>query len=344
MELVRCTSVFDAERRFAPTFDESVKMTVEADRIILAVGQHADLGFLGPDFSGLRVDRGLIVVDGDSQVTTLPAVYAGGDAVNGPSTVAEAAGAGRRAAIALDASLTAEGTAIRRPGAGSCEGGAGGLLDFDPACLIPSEPLNPPKRAPEDRTVDVEDVATVHLTEAIGEVARCFNCGCVAVSPSDLAPALVALDAAVVTTKRRVAAKDFFAARPAQSTVLDPDEVVTEIHIPASSAGGFQGYSKFRIRQSIDFPIVGVAVWMKLGGTRIEDVRIALGAVAPIPIRATRAEEFIKGKEINEDVAALAGALALEGVRPLAENSYKAQIAKTLVKRAVLAASQRQNG
>jgi CO/xanthine dehydrogenase FAD-binding subunit len=83
---------------------------------------------------------------------------------------------------------------------------------------------------------------------------------------------------------------------------------------------------------------------MKLAGARIEDARIALGAVAPTPIRATSAEEFIKGRVMSEDVAASAGALAIEGVRTLGKNSYKAQIAKTLVKRAVLAAGQDQSG
>jgi NADPH-dependent glutamate synthase beta subunit-like oxidoreductase/CO/xanthine dehydrogenase FAD-binding subunit len=335
MELRRCTSVFDGECRFSPTFDESTTLTIEADRIFLAVGQRAELDFVGPD-GGPKVDRGLIAVDAASQLTSLTGIYAGGDAVTGPSTVVAAIAAGRRAAAALGSSLAEESP----PEGSNGDWARRGLLDFDPSCLLHSDQMKAPRRALAERTVEAEDVTTVDFAHALAEVSRCFNCGCLAVTPSDLAPALIALDAVIITTKRSIPAQGFFAAGRARSTVLDPDEVVTEIRVPASSSGGYQAYTKFRIRQSIDFPMVGVATWMRLTGATVEDARIVLGAVAPIPVRATEAEEFLKGRETTQDAAASAGALAVEGVRPLVKNGYKAQIVRTLVKRAVLAAGQ----
>ena len=308
LELRRCTSVFDGECRFSPTFDDSMRMTIEADRVFLAVGQRAELDYLSASSDGPKLQRGLIAVDASSQLTSVDGVSAGGDAVTGPSTVVEALAAGRRAAQALDRSLRVNETEV-----GSSSGGRpAALLEFDPSCLVHSEGLRAPRRAPMDRTIDQEDVVSVDLANALAEVARCFNCGCMAVTPSDLAPALLALDATVVTTKRNIRAQDFFAARQAQSTVLDSDELVTEIRVSASSSGGVQAYTKFRVRQSIDFPIVGVTTWMSLDGPTVKDVRIALGALAPVPLRAWNAEDLIRGKEMTEDLAASASALALE--------------------------------
>lgn len=101
MELIRCTSVFDTEGRFAPTFDTAVKKKVEADQIIMAIGQTADLSFIGSKWS-LKVNRGLVVADKQTQGTNIPGTFAGGDVTSGPSTVIEAIAAGRRAAWAID--------------------------------------------------------------------------------------------------------------------------------------------------------------------------------------------------------------------------------------------------
>ncbi len=156
--------------------------------------------------------------------------------------------------------------------------------------------------------------------------------GCIAVHPSDTAPALIALDAKIVTSKRTLAAQDFFDVKVPGNTVLDTDEIVTEIQIPAPAAGTKSAFLKFALRKAIDFPIVNCAAVVSGG-----KARICLNAVAPKPYRATKAEEAIAGKAINEANAEAAGAAAVTGAVPLEANKYKVQIAKTLVKRTLLA-------
>lgn len=158
--------------------------------------------------------------------------------------------------------------------------------------------------------------------------------GCFAVHPSDTAPALIALNATIVTTKRQIKAEEFWAVRYPKSTVLEPGEIVTAIYVPAPPAGAKSAFLKFAIRKSIDFPIVNCAVLVGGGAPRI-----ALNAVAPKPYRATKAEAAIAGKAINEETAEAAGAAAVEDAIPLNTNNYKVQIARTLVKRALLASA-----
>jgi xanthine dehydrogenase YagS FAD-binding subunit len=156
---------------------------------------------------------------------------------------------------------------------------------------------------------------------------------CIAVHPSDIAPALIALNAKVVTTARTIAAENFWDVKVPVSTVLAPGEIITEIQIPAPPAGAKSAFMKFAIRKSIDFPIVNCAVMVGGGAPRI-----ALNAVAPKPYRAIKAEAAITGKPINEANAEAAGTAAVEDARPLQATKYKVQIAKTLVKRTLLAA------
>jgi len=158
----------------------------------------------------------------------------------------------------------------------------------------------------------------------------------VAVSPSDVATALVALDAKIKTTKRTVKAEAFFAARPRKSTMLDDDELLTEIQIPAPKAGSKQNFIKFRTRSTIDFAIVSVASVLDVKAGKVAQARVALGAVAPNPVRARNVEEFLKGKELTEDLAKAVGAMAVKEANPLLKNSYKVAVTKTLVERALL--------
>ncbi|NLA75066.1 MAG: molybdopterin dehydrogenase, partial [Deltaproteobacteria bacterium] len=157
--------------------------------------------------------------------------------------------------------------------------------------------------------------------------------GCIAVNPSDTAPALIALDAKVVTDKREINAEDFFDVRQPGNTVLEQGEIITEIQVPAPLKGAKSAFIKFALRKSIDFPIVNCAVMV--GG---KDPRICLNAVAPKPYRAIKAEEALDGKKINEVSASAAGEAAVADARPLTAAKFKVQIAKTLVKRAILAA------
>jgi len=156
------------------------------------------------------------------------------------------------------------------------------------------------------------------------------------VGASDVACALVALNATVVTTKRTVAADRFFRASATSSTILAPDELIKEIRIPKPPAGARQSYDKFTLRQPIDFAVVSVASVLTVKDGICKDARIVLGAVAPEPVRARATEARIKGRAIDEKIALEAAQAAIQGAVPLAMNDYKAEITKTLVKRAIL--------
>jgi CO/xanthine dehydrogenase FAD-binding subunit len=185
-------------------------------------------------------------------------------------------------------------------------------------------------------SIDVEDVPGLSMAELETEARRCVSCGCLAVGPSDLAIALVALDASIVTTQRTIAAKAFFTATAECSTVLEPDELIREIQIPKPPKGARQSYRKFTLRKPLDFAIVSVASIITSQNGICSDARITLGAVAPAPWRASAAEDAIKGKPLTEAAAREAADMALDGATPLSMNAYKAEIARVLVKRSIM--------
>ena len=161
---------------------------------------------------------------------------------------------------------------------------------------------------------------------------------CIAVNPSDTAPALMVLNASVKTSKRIIAIQDFFsAANGMKSTVLEPDEIVTEIQIPVPDATTRSAFVKYAMRQSIDFPIVNCAARLKMNGNLVHDASISINAVYCDPLCFPEAEKYLCGKELTEDVAEKAAEKAVVGARPLLMNSYKVQMAKTLVKDALCA-------
>jgi CO/xanthine dehydrogenase FAD-binding subunit len=192
---------------------------------------------------------------------------------------------------------------------------------------------------PTDRikSIDMEDISGLSESEIEREAQRCFNCGCLAVGPSDVGVALVALDARIVTTKRTVAVQDFFKASATCSTVLDPDELIKEIQIPKPPEGALQRYEKFTLRKPIDFAIVSVASVLTAYDHVCKDVRIVLGGVAPEPIRAKKAEGVIRGRSIDGKIVAEVAETAVEDATPLTMNEYKVEITKVLVRRALLA-------
>jgi len=161
--------------------------------------------------------------------------------------------------------------------------------------------------------------------------------GCFAVHPSDTAPALVALDAKIVTSSRTIDVEKFFEVKPVKTTVLKADEIVTEIQVPEPAAGSSSAFLKFALRKSIDFPIVNCAVMITLRDSKVEKARICLNAVHVIPYRAVKAEQVITGRVIDEAAAEEAGAAAVSEAKPLEHNKYMVAIARTLVKRAILA-------
>jgi len=157
---------------------------------------------------------------------------------------------------------------------------------------------------------------------------------CLAVNPSDTAPALVALNAKIKTNNRLIEAENFWEMTVPGSTILAVDEIVTEIQVPTPAAGCKSAFIKFAIRKSIDFPIVNCAAMIGNG-----EARICLNAVYNKPYRALKAEEAIKGKTIDEANADAAGAAAVASAKALPgdRNKWKIPIAKTMVKRAILA-------
>jgi xanthine dehydrogenase YagS FAD-binding subunit len=167
---------------------------------------------------------------------------------------------------------------------------------------------------------------------------------CVAVSPSDTAPALVALDAQMVIRntggERVVSAEEYFigpAIDITRMTVLEPGDLLTAIRIPATWAGAKFYFEKVRDRQVWDFPLVNVATAVKLSGGNIQQARIVVGAVAAHPLRLRAVEDAVAGKAQSEETASMAGELAVTGAEPLAHNGYKIPLMRNLVKRALRA-------
>jgi NADPH-dependent glutamate synthase beta subunit-like oxidoreductase len=327
MELVRCTSVYDKDHHFSPVFDNNVKKTVKADEIILAIGQRADLSFISPKLS-LNTDKGLVVVDPETGATNISGVFAGGDITTGSASVIEAITAGRKAASSINLFLKGIGSKRVKKDTGDVTL----ALKFNASSLKKTSRVKIPELPISERLkrLEAEDIGSLDFNAVLTEANRCFNCGCFAVNPSDLAPALIVLDAKIVTSKRTINAEEFWATgKGIQSTVLEHDEIVTEIQLPKLTKCAF---IKFALRKSIDFPIVNCAA-----AVGKKTAKICLNAVYNKPYRAIKAEDFIKGKTINETTAEVAGAAAVSDAVGLNYNRYKIQIAKTMVKRAILA-------
>jgi xanthine dehydrogenase YagS FAD-binding subunit len=165
---------------------------------------------------------------------------------------------------------------------------------------------------------------------------------CVAVNPSDTAPALIALDAKMVIRspdgERVVDAENYFIGPSIdimRMTVLRPGELLTAIRVPATWAGAEFYFEKVRERQVWDFPLVNVAATLKVANGTIQGSRIVVNAVAARPMRLTSVEDAVAGKPRNEETATMAGELAVQGAQPLAHNEYKIPLMRNLVKRAI---------
>jgi xanthine dehydrogenase YagS FAD-binding subunit len=165
---------------------------------------------------------------------------------------------------------------------------------------------------------------------------------CVAVNPSDTAPALIALDAKMVIRsskgERVVDAENYFigpATDITRMTVLQTGELLTAIRVPATWAGAQFYFEKVRERQVWDFPMVNVAVALKVSNGTIQSSRIVVNAVAAHPMRLKSVEDAVAGKPRNEETAKMAGELAVQGAQPLAHNGYKIPLMRNLVKRAI---------
>ena len=169
---------------------------------------------------------------------------------------------------------------------------------------------------------------------------------CVAVNPSDTAPALVALDAQMVIRgpkgERVVNAESYWIGPGIDITrmnVLAPNELLTAIRIPSTMAGAQFYFEKVRDRQVWDFPLVNVASAIKTNGATIGEVRLVVNAVAATPRRLKNVEASVTGKPRNEETADMAGRMAVEGAEPLRHNAYKIPLMRNLVKRAIRGAA-----
>jgi xanthine dehydrogenase YagS FAD-binding subunit len=165
---------------------------------------------------------------------------------------------------------------------------------------------------------------------------------CVAVSPSDTAPVMVALDAKMVIHssegERVVDAEDYFIGPGIDITrmnVLKPGELLTAIRIPATWAGTEYFFEKVRDRPVWDFPLVNIAAVKVVNGGTIERIRIVVNAVAAHPWRLAEVETAVMGKPADESTADVAGEMAIEGAFPLRHNAYKVPLMRNLVKRAI---------
>src|ERR1700681_3169768 len=165
---------------------------------------------------------------------------------------------------------------------------------------------------------------------------------CVAVNPSDTAPALVALDAQMVIQNPRgervVNAEDYFvgpAVDITRMTVLAPGELLTAIRIPSTWAGAQFYFEKVCDRHVWDFPLLNVASAIRYSGQSIEGIRVVVNAAAARPLRLHAVEAAVVGKPRNEQTAELAGQIAVQGAQPLRYNGYKIPLMLNLVKRAI---------
>jgi xanthine dehydrogenase YagS FAD-binding subunit len=165
---------------------------------------------------------------------------------------------------------------------------------------------------------------------------------CVAVNPSDTAPALIALDAKFVIGTRKgervVDAEDYFIGPEIDITrlhILKPGELLTAIRIPSTWAGARFYFEKIRDRNVWDFPLLNVASAGVITRGRIDRIRIAVNGAAARPLRLKTVESAVRGMSPNAATGELAGKLAVQGAVPLQFNAYKIPLMRNLVKRAI---------
>lgn len=181
-------------------------------------------------------------------------------------------------------------------------------------------------------------------TEGQNQLHALFGGGpCYAVHPSDLAPALLALDAGVrlggSTGELEVSVADLFVLPEdglRHEVKIAEDELLLSVHLPPLSEGTRSTYLKAMDRKTWSFALVGVAAVLRMEGSRVAEARLALSGVAPIPWRATAAEQVLVAGDISEERVTQAAEQALMGAIPLAHNAYKIPLAKHLIRRAIV--------
>lgn len=188
---------------------------------------------------------------------------------------------------------------------------------------------------------------TCYMRNGENKYAAIFEQGpCRSAHPSDLAPALVALDATVTVESasgaRTLPVAELLAPPTADERIeyrLNPGELITEIRIPAQPQDAHGAYLKAMDRRAWAFALVSAAAQMTLDGGKVTQARLVLGGVANVPWRVTDAEALLEGQPFTPELAARAAELAIQGAAPLAHNRYKAPMARELAQRAILMAA-----
>ncbi len=219
------------------------------------------------------------------------------------------------------------------------QGTLGGNLCQRPRCLHYRSALIPCLKKGGSSCPAIESPYQQYLAVMGGD-------GCFCVHASDLAPVLVAMGAEVLlqdpTGQRSLPAEQFFTG-PSQGiqreNVLAHGEVLTAVTIPALPEDWRGTFLKARERTAGDFPIVSVAVGYALSSGRIQRAQVVLGGVAPVPWRSSEAEAILEGQAPSNDLAKRAADTAFAAAQPLANNSFKVDIGRALVARAIMAVS-----
>ena len=219
-------------------------------------------------------------------------------------------------------------------------GTLGGNLNQRPRCWYYRHPLSVCLKKGGDRCFALEGNSK-YLCITGGD--RCYI-----VHPSDTAVALAAFGAAIEIAgpagPRVVPIEEFFTGPGRDLTrenVVAPGEIVTRVYLPPVDGNGRDAplkslYLKAREREAGDFALVSVAAVVRLNGAIIQDARIVLGGVAPVPYRSRQVEDYLTGMDASEIDPVLAGSMAVPGARPMADNRYKVPLASNMVKRAIL--------
>lgn len=215
------------------------------------------------------------------------------------------------------------------------QGTVGGNLCQRPRCWYYRNPLTPCLR--RDGTYCSAVLGDNRYHAILG------GAGCFIVHPSDLAPALIALDAEATIAgpdgARTLPLEEFFVL-PRQDlhreNILRPGEILTEIRLPPPMEGGRQVWHKIRTREVWDFATVSVACQIQVVGSAIRDIRLVLGAVAPAPWRCHTAERALRGAPLTPEAVEEAVRAELAQARPMTHNAYKIDLAAELMRRAIL--------
>lgn len=172
------------------------------------------------------------------------------------------------------------------------------------------------------------------------------NDSCIAVNPSDMNVALVALDAVIMVTgprgKRSIPMADFHrlpGTHPELDSTLDSKEVITGIVIPDNNFAKNTTYLKVRDRASYAFALISVAVALEMDGDTIKDIRLAMGGVAHKPWRLTEAEQVLKGKKASVENFRMAAEVAMKGAKSYGHNDFKLKLAPNSIVQALKTAS-----